>query len=188
LPHCGHRLDGCLSSQVGAGHSSSQVDRPKQGHETCARCCSTDTPPASLANVSRSRPTTGRHACFVMVSRVVRKRPPPPLAPAHFPTPHAPGARGDFLDGSTRFRAEGGTGRRHKNPGPQGASRKGTRVACGTLSPRRTARRTNYARPIRLSVGQKWPRIGILQESRNWDITPLKVFGRQRSARVPNRR
>ena len=30
-----------------------------------AKCCQTDTPPASLSNVSRSRPTTDQHRCFV---------------------------------------------------------------------------------------------------------------------------
>ena len=51
----------------------------------------------------------------------------PALAPAHFPTPlHAPGARG-YFDGSTRSRAEGGTGRRNKTPIPQGASKRGPR-------------------------------------------------------------
>ena len=53
------------------------------------------------------------------------------LAPAHFPnTLHAPGARGDF-DGSTRSRAEGGTGRRYKTQIPPRGITKGTEVACG---------------------------------------------------------
>jgi hypothetical protein len=72
-----------------------------------------------------------------------------------------------IFDGRTRSRAEGGTGRRHKTKSPRGIA-KGTEVACGTSSPRRTARGSNYARLIRHSVGQK--------ASKNWHITGMPQF------------
>jgi hypothetical protein len=72
---------------------SSRIDWPKWpleagGHRrTVPECCSTDTSPAPLSNVSRSRPTTGRHACFVMADAECLEGARPPLAPAHFQPP-----------------------------------------------------------------------------------------------------
>ncbi len=80
------------------------------------------------------KPTDNRPArllCYRVADADSSEAVHPPLAPAHFPTPlHAPGARGDF-DGSTRSRAEGGTGRRYKTQIPPRGITKGTEVACG---------------------------------------------------------
>jgi hypothetical protein len=69
---------------------------------------------------SVEKPTDNGPACLLcygIVDAQCLEGVRPPLAPAHFPTPHAPGARGDF-DGSTRSRAEGGTGRLREHPSP----------------------------------------------------------------------
>jgi hypothetical protein len=121
-----------------------------------AWCCSADTLLASLSIASTIRPTKGRNACFVNVwpMLIVRKR-PPAVGPGAFPDP-PPRAWGP-----RRFSTEepgpvlrAGPDADTRPRSPRGIA-KGTEVACGTSSPRRTARGSNYARLIRHSVGQK---------------------------------
>lgn len=79
-------------SQVGPGHRSCIERRSPeaQGVDIVAtvRCCSADTPSTSLSKLSRSRPTTGRYACFVTAwpMLLLRKR-PPAVGPGAVPDP-----------------------------------------------------------------------------------------------------
>src|SRR5258708_6338502 len=129
-----------------------------------AECCGAATPLASLWNVSRSRPTTDQHRCFVAawLMLILRKR-SAPVGPARFPTPlRAPGpaATSTEIPGPL---AEGGTGRRDKTPIPRlGGTREGDRGRVRMSSPRRTARGRYHARRIRHSVGRKM--------ALNWNI------------------
>ena len=99
------------------------------------------------------------------------------LAPAHFPhTPPCAWARG-YFDELTGPAAEDGTGPSIQDPNPptQGAYAKGTEVACGMSSPRRTARGRYYARLIRhsedLKVALNW------HYCRSVAIQTLGLFG-----------
>jgi hypothetical protein len=130
-------------------------------------CCRLDTPLASSSNVSRSRPTTDPHGCFVTVQlMILRKRSAPRWAPAHFPTPSTRlGPRP--LRRSHRSRAEGGTGLSRLDPNPpQGATRRGRRSRADVIT-RTATRRGHNARPIRHSVGRKvainWNIAGVWQ-------------------------
>jgi hypothetical protein len=80
----------------------------------------------------------------------------PTLAPAHFPTPlRAPGPAATSTESPVPLlRAGPDVETRPKSPSG-GIRAKGTKVACGMSSPRRTARRRYYARPIRHSVDRK---------------------------------
>ncbi len=97
-----------------------------------SQCCTADTLPASLSNVSRTRPTKDRHRRFVTAWPILllRKRIGPSLAPAHFPTPlHAlgPAATSTELTGPV-LRAGPDLEARPQSPG---GIVKGTEVACG---------------------------------------------------------
>jgi hypothetical protein len=53
-----------------------------------AWCCRVDTPPASLSNVSASRPTTDPHACSVNLwPMLLLGKLPPAVGPGAFPNP-----------------------------------------------------------------------------------------------------
>src|SRR6266849_9630287 len=92
----------------------------------------------------------------------------PGVGPGAFPhTPPCAWARG-YFDGSTRSRAEGGTGRRNKTPIP-GGHHEGDRGRVRMSSPRRTARGSHTARPIGHSVGRK---VAI-----NWNIAGVSQSG-----------
>jgi hypothetical protein len=100
---------------------------------------------------------------------LLRKR-PPTVGPGAFPDP-PPRAWGPRrFRRKYRSRAEGGTGRRHKDPSPQGASRRGLRSRAG-----RHHRVGPHAEVIThggsgIPWAKKWPRLGILRECRNSDI------------------
>jgi hypothetical protein len=138
-------------------------------HKSPDWCCSADTAPASLSIASTIRPTKGRHACFVNVwpMLIVRKR-SPAVGPGAFPDP-PPRAWGprrfSTAEPGPVLRAGPDVDTRPKSP--RGIA-KGTEVACGTSSPRRTARGSNYARLIRHSVGQK--------VANNWNIAEMPQF------------
>ena len=121
-----------------------------------AWCCRSDTPPASLLKVSRSRPTTDQHRCFVAawLMLILPKRsarwPRRISRPLHAP---GPAATSTEIPGPV---AEGGTGRRNKTPIPrQGGTTDGDRGRVRMSLPRRTARGRYNTRPIRHSVGRK---------------------------------
>src|SRR5712671_4715249 len=80
----------------------------------------------------------------------------PALAPAHFPTPHrAPGPAVTSTDSPVPLLRTGpDVETRPKSPSG-GIRAKGTKVACGMSSPRRTTRGKYYARPIRHSEDRK---------------------------------
>jgi hypothetical protein len=137
---------------------------PQRGTDL-AECCGADTPPASLSNVSRSRPTTDQHHCFVAarLMQILRKRSAHvgPGALPHTPL-RAPGpaATSTEIPGPV---AEGGTGRRNKTPiPPLGGTTKGTEVTCGC--PHRVEPHAEDITHGRSGIpwAEKWPSIGII--------------------------
>src|SRR5258708_8657196 len=98
--------------------------------------------------MSRTRPTTDPHVCFVTARlTILRKRISPALAPAHFPTPSTRlGPR--LLRRSHRSRAEGGTGRRNKTPISSRGQREGDRDRVRMSSPPTPPPRPPTPRPI----------------------------------------
>ena len=136
-----------------------------------SQCCTADTLPASLSNVSRTRPTKDRHRRFVTAWPILllRKRIGPSLAPAHFPTPlHAlgPAATSTELTGPV-LRA--GPDCRNKTPVPRG-HREGDRGGVRVSLPRRTARETITHGRFGIPWAEKWPLIEILLKCRDPDI------------------
>jgi hypothetical protein len=122
------------------------------------RCCGADTPLRSLSNVSRSRPTTDQPRCFVaawpmlILQKASARRRPRRTSPIPL---RAPGPAATSTDSPVPLLRAGPDVETRPKSLSGGIRAKGTKVACGMSSPRRTARRRYYARPIRHSVGRK---------------------------------
>ena len=84
-PETGIKIAASFRSRYGAA-SGSLTDRAHRicqrgseaqaegSHRRLRKCCRPDTPRASLSNVSRSRPTTDQHGCFVNVRLMILRR------------------------------------------------------------------------------------------------------------------
>ena len=152
----------------GNGHSPTSLHEVIRTSKSVAKCCRADTQLASSSNVSRSRPTTGPHGCFVTARlMILRKRSAPRWPRRVSQHPPRAWARG-YFDGSHRSRAEGETGPSKQDPNPpQGATRRGPRRADVITAHSRT--QADNARPIRHSVGRK---VAI-----HWNIAGASQFG-----------
>jgi hypothetical protein len=136
LPCCSHMPASTEMPDWGQGRQlqdEATTSRPNRGADvTGDGCCSADTLPASLSNVSRSRPTTGPHVCFVTDTADADFWRPPAVGPGAFPDP-PPRAWGP-----RRFSTEvpGPVLRAGPDvdtrPTPPRGTTKGTEVACGT--------------------------------------------------------
>jgi hypothetical protein len=129
LPACGEREYRAASSHaITTAHAGEGAEGEvlPGGHAAC------------IVIERVENPTDNRPArllcCRVADADSLKEAIGPALAPGAFPnTLHAPGARGSF-DGSTRSRAEGGTGRRNQTPIPPRASRRGPRSRADVLT------------------------------------------------------
>jgi hypothetical protein len=122
------------------------------------QCCTADTPPRSLSNVSRSRPTTDQPRCFVAarLMLILRKGSAKRWPRRTSPTPlRAPGPAATSTDSlAPLLRTGPDVETRPKSPSG-GIRAKEIKVACGMYSPRKTARGRYYAWPIRHSEDRK---------------------------------
>ncbi len=123
-----------------------------------AECCRADTPPRSLSNMSRSRPTTDQPRCFVAarLMLILRKGSARRWPRRTSPTPlRAPGPAATSTDSPVPLLRTGlDVETRPKSPSG-GIRAKEIKVACGMCSRRKTARGRYYARRIRHSEDRK---------------------------------
>src|SRR5260370_31776800 len=145
----------CWNASDGNGHSPTSLHEVIRTSKSVAKCCRTDTPLASSSNVSRSRPTTDPHGCFVTRAADDSPEVTSPRWPRRV-SQHPPRAwaRG-YFDGLTGPVLRAGPDVETRPHSPSGGYAKGNRGRVRMSSPRPAARRTHNARPIRHSVGRK---------------------------------
>ena len=168
----------------GNGHSPTSLHEVIRTSKSVAKCCRTDTPLASSSNVSRSRPTTDPHGCFVTRAADDSPEVTSPRWPRRV-SQHPPRAwaRG-YFDGLTGPVLRAGPDVETRPHSPQGATRRGTEVACGCHD--RAQPHAGCITHGRSGIpwAEKWPSIGILLACRNPDIRAEVIYGPRRQRPV----